>query len=339
MVFRETPITLLKFVFLRLIKYLAIMKKILITGGSGFLGRHLAKKLLAGGNELILGSRNNGNNLMAELRTGCRVVPMDVTNEKSLRDVLTEFRPDTIIHAAATKYVDVSEKNPFECIEVNVVGSQNIARLAMEFGIDNVIGISTDKAAPPVGNIYGHSKAMMERLFSALNGRTRTKFMCVRFGNIAWSTGSVFPIWERMSLVDKKVGTTGPQMRRFFFTVYDASDLVITGLNNIEKFQGGILSLKMKAARIEDILKVWSKAYQVPYEKIAERPGDKNDEVLIGAIELPFVEQVLLEDNEYFFINFYLKREPTLMAEVSSANVDKLSEQEIFKLIESKPEL
>src|ERR1044072_2938636 len=118
------------------------MKKILITGGSGFLGRHLAAKLKQK-NRILLAARNNANNMMAELKTGCPVVPMDITNEKSIRDVLNEFKPDTIIHAAATKFVDISEKNPFECIDVNVVGSQNIARQAIECGIENVVGIST----------------------------------------------------------------------------------------------------------------------------------------------------------------------------------------------------
>jgi UDP-N-acetylglucosamine 4,6-dehydratase len=314
-------------------------RRILITGGSGFLGQHLAIKLLRAGEEVVLGSRNNGNNLIAELRTGCRVVPLDITNEKSVRDVIIEFKPDTIIHAAATKYVDISEKNPIECIEVNVLGSQIIARLAIEFGISSVVGISTDKAAPPVGNIYGHSKAIMERLFSSLSGRTKTKFVCVRFGNIAWSTGSVFPLWERMTLKDKKVGTTGPQMRRFFFSVNEAADLVITAMNNIERFQGGILSLRMKSAQIQDILNVWSRIFKVPFENVAERPGDKNDEVLIGAIELPFVEQIDIEGKGYFFINFYKKVKQTLPEEISSANADRLSEEEIVKLIESKPEL
>jgi UDP-glucose 4-epimerase len=314
------------------------MKKILITGGSGFLGRHLAQRLKSEYN-VLLGSRNNGNNMLAEIKTGCTVVPLDITNEKSIRDVLNEFRPDTIIHAAATKFVDISEKNPFECIDVNIIGSENIARQAIECGIENVVGISTDKAAPPVGNIYGHSKAVMERLFSSLNGRTKTKFLCVRFGNIAWSTGSVFPIWERMALVDKKIGTTGPHMRRFFFTVYDAADLVITAANNIDRFQGGILSLKMKSAQVEDILKVWSKNFDVPYEKIGERPGDKLDEVLIGKIELPHVQSIEINGKPYYHINFYQKYENDLTDEISSSNADRLTDEELLHLIINKPEI
>lgn len=314
------------------------MKRILITGGSGFLGRHLAVQLNKD-NKVLLGARNNANNMMAEIKTACPVVPLDITNEKSIRDVLNEFKPDTIIHAAATKYVDISEKNPFECIDVNVIGSENIARQAIECGIENVIGVSTDKAAPPVGNIYGHSKAIMERLYSALSGRTRTKFICVRFGNIAWSTGSVFPIWERMGNVDKKIRTTGPHMRRFFFTVNDAADLVITAMDHIQEYHGGILSLKMKSAQIENILKVWSKHFRIPYEKIGERPGDKLDEVLIGKIEIPHVKQIELNGRAFYYINFYDKYQNDLVDEVSSANTERLSEEDIFKLITTKPEL
>lgn len=302
------------------------------------MGRHLAVKL-SKDNKVLLGGRNNANNMMAEIKTGCPVVPLDITNEKSIRDVLNEFRPDTIIHAAATKYVDISEKNPFECIDVNVIGSENIARQAIECGIENVIGVSTDKAAPPVGNIYGHSKAVMERLYSALSGRTKTKFICVRFGNIAWSTGSVFPIWERMGGIDKKIGTTGPHMRRFFFTVNDAADLVIIAMNNIKEYHGGILSLKMKSAQIEEILKVWSKHFNIPYEKIGERPGDKLDEVLIGKIELPHVKEIELDGRKFYYINFYDKYQNDLTGEVSSANAERLSEQEMFELITTKPEL
>ena len=128
-------------------------------------------------------------------------------------------------------------------------------------------------------------------------------------------------------------------MRRFFFTVDDAADLVITSMNNIEQYHGGILSLKMKAAQIEDILKVWSRHFNIPYEKIGERPGDKLDEVLIGKIELPHVQPVSIEGRDYYYINFYRKFENDLQDEVSSANAEKLSEKEMLDLITTKPDL
>ena len=83
---------------------------------------------------------------------------------------------------------------------MNILGSTNIARASIEKGVHTVIGISTDKAAPPVPNIYGSSKAIMERMFCSLDYSNDTNFSCVRFGNIAWSTGSVFPIWKKMML-------------------------------------------------------------------------------------------------------------------------------------------
>ena len=103
------------------------MKTILITGGSGFLGQNLALQLKKDYN-VVLASRNNKRNLMAQNITGCSVVPMDVSQIESVRDAVSEISPDIIIHAAATKFVDLSEKFPMECIDINVVGSQNVAR-------------------------------------------------------------------------------------------------------------------------------------------------------------------------------------------------------------------
>jgi UDP-N-acetylglucosamine 4,6-dehydratase/5-epimerase len=316
------------------------MKKstILITGGSGFLGRHIAVKLKDQYN-VVLGGRNNGNNQLAQVKTGCKVVPLDITNEKSMADVLNEYRPETIIHAAATKFVDISEEFPMECIDVNVMGSQIIARVAIEKGIKNVIGVSTDKAAPPVGNIYGHSKAIMERMYSSLDGKSDTRFICTRFGNITWSTGSAFPIWKRMTEVDRIIGSTGPGMRRFFFSVDEAADLVIEAMDQIDELHGGILSLKMKAAQVSDILDVWSKEYDVAWKQIEGRAGDKNDEVLIGKIELPNTKEMMINGKPHFYVNFKQKFENTLQDEVSSANAERLNVDEIRHLITALPKL
>ena len=192
------------------------MKRLLITGGSGFLGKELAKKLKKN-YEIILASRNNGLNQEAEAITGCKTIPMDITNKDSVYDGFNAFKPEIVIHAGATKYVNISEEQPLECIDVNILGSTNIARASIEKGVHTVIGISTDKAAPPVTHIYGNSKAIMERMFCSLDYSNDTNFSCVRFGNIAWSTGSVFPIWKRMMLDEGLIKSTGPHMKRFFF--------------------------------------------------------------------------------------------------------------------------
>lgn len=316
------------------------MKKdtVLITGGSGFLGRNLAIKLKDRYN-VVLGARNNGNNQLAQVKTGCKVAPLDITSSQSIYDVLNEYKPDIIIHAAATKFVDISEEYPMECIDVNIVGSQLLARIAIEKGIKAVIGVSTDKAAPPVGNIYGHSKAVMERMFCALDSKSNTRFVCTRFGNIAWSTGSVFPIWKRMTEVDGTIGSTGPHMRRFFFSVEEAADLVICAMDHIDQFRGGILSLRMKSAMVSDFLDVWSKVYKVEWKQIEGRPGDKVDEVLIGGIEIPNTKELEIEGKPYYYINYRQKFDNDLKEEYSSHNAERLSAEEIEQIITVLPKI
>src|SRR5438128_9308535 len=100
----------------------------LITGGTGFLGRHLGLAL-KNDYEVVLAGRNNSFNQSAQRFSGCAVVPLDVTNIESVRDVFVETKPQVVIHAAATKYVDLSEVYPMERIDVNVLGSQNVARV------------------------------------------------------------------------------------------------------------------------------------------------------------------------------------------------------------------
>ena len=106
--------------------------KILITGGNGFLGKRLGKALKSKGHEVILASRNNKQNLTSKEFTGCDFYPLDITNIESIRDAVLDFQPNVVIHAAATKFVDLAEKIPNEAIDINVIGSQNIARVAIE---------------------------------------------------------------------------------------------------------------------------------------------------------------------------------------------------------------
>jgi UDP-N-acetylglucosamine 4,6-dehydratase/5-epimerase len=309
---------------------------ILITGGTGFLGKRLALKL-KDRYRIILTGRNNKQNLSAKKFTGCEMAPMDVSNIESVRDAFREFKPHVVIHAAATKFVDLAEKFPMECVDINVVGSQNVARVAMEMGVKKVIGISTDKAAPPVRNTYGLSKALMERVYCSLNDKSETKFTCVRYGNVAWSTGSVFPIWKKMLEETGVIGTTGPEMRRFFFTVDEAVNLVITALNHMDEVQGKVLSRKMKAARIEDILQVWTREKGGRYEKIEGRPGERDDEFLIGDLELPYTEEVVYDGILHYLISFNEKVARPVSFGLSSANTDKLTDAEILAIINNPP--
>jgi FlaA1/EpsC-like NDP-sugar epimerase len=310
---------------------------ILITGGTGFLGKRLALAL-KNSHRVVLTGRNNKNNQKAKEFTGCETAPMDVASIESVRDGVAEFKPDIIIHAAATKFVDLSEKFPMECIDVNVTGSQNVARVAVERGVKIVVGISTDKASPPVRNTYGLSKAIMERLFCSMDGKCATRFACVRYGNVAWSTGSVLPIWKRMHEKDGIIGTTGPQMRRFFFTVDEAVKLVMTALENIETIHGKVLSRKMKAAKIQDILDLWVRAKGGRWQVIEGRPGERNDEYLIGDLELPHTEEVTFDGIPHYVISFNEKAAKPVSIGLSSANTERLGDEEILSLINHPPQ-
>jgi FlaA1/EpsC-like NDP-sugar epimerase len=306
--------------------------KILITGGTGFLGINLARKLKKK-YKVFLGARNNKQNFEASKKTGCEVIPLDVTNINSIKDAINYSEANIIIHAAATKFVDLSEKYPFETIDTNVIGSTNIARVAIDKKIQTVIGISTDKASPPVKNIYGLSKTMMEKVFISADKNHKTDFACVRYGNVAWSTGSVLPIWNEMFKKDKLIYSTGPYMRRFFFTVDEAVKLVITALDNIKLFKGKILSREMKSAMMIDILKTWIKIYGGKYKLISNRSGDRNDEYLIGEAELEFTKKIKIGGVIHYVIDFDKKVKTPLKKIISSSNSKRLSQKDIEFLI------
>jgi UDP-N-acetylglucosamine 4,6-dehydratase/5-epimerase len=312
-------------------------KTILITGGTGFLGRNLAVALRDEYN-VVLGARNNKQNLIAREMTRCTVLPMDVTNIESVRDIFLETRPHIIIHAAATKFVDLAERLPMECIDVNVLGSQNIARVAMEKNAEIVIGISTDKASPPIRNTYGLSKALMERMFCAVDSKTDARFSCVRYGNVAWSTGSVLPIWRKMHAENGVIRSTGPEMRRFFFSVDEAVNLVQTAIDNIDAIRGKVLSRKMKAAQIQDLLTLWTEHKGGQWERMEGRPGERTDEFLIGDIELPYTCEIEFGGVQHYVIAFNEKAICPVKVGLSSANAPRLTTLEMLNLINSPVE-
>jgi UDP-N-acetylglucosamine 4,6-dehydratase len=315
---------------------LASKKTVLITGGTGYLGKRLAVQLKSD-YQVVLGGRDNKRNLMAQKFSGCAVVPMDVANIESLRDAVISTRPHIIIHAAATKFVDLAEKEPMECVDVNVVGSQNVARVAVDKDVETVIGISTDKASPPIRNTYGLSKALMERLFCSMDGKTDTRFVCVRYGNVAWSTGSVFPIWKAMHATSGVIGTTGPEMRRFFFTVDEAVRLVVTALDHVNELRGKVLSRQMKAARIADVLRIWIEKKGGRWEQIEGRPGERDDEYLIGELELPYTSEIAYAGLAHYAISFNQRAVRPVAVGLSSANAERLTDEEILHIIDNPP--
>ena len=312
------------------------MSTILITGGTGFLGRHLGQHFRER-HRVVLGARNNAQNALAAKLTGCEALPLDVTNIESIRDVFAEIRPDIVIHAAATKYVDLSEKYPMECLDVNVDGSKNVVRVSIETGVDTLIGMSTDKAAPPVANTYGLTKALMERVFCAMDGKSATKVACVRHGNIAWSTGSFLPIWKKMYEADGVIRSTGPDMTRYLSTVSEAVELVATATDNIDELKGSVLSREMKSVKIRNMLETWMSHIGGSWRQIEGRPGERSDEFLMGEPELAYTKRAPINETIHYVTRFDRPVSDPLPNIRCSRDAEHLSEDEMWSIIQDAP--
>ena len=312
------------------------MSTILITGGSGYLGRCLASKLRDRG-RVVIGARNQANLQWAAQTTKVDSVPLNVSDIESVRDAVTDISPNILIHAAASKFVDLAENQSMECVDVNVVGSQNVARVAISSDIEFVIGVSTDKAAPPTSNIYGLTKALMERMFISLDKRGETRFSCVRGGNITWSTGSVLPIWKEMLRTNNLIESTGPDMSRFFFSVEEAANLVITALDNKKISAGRILTQQMRATKIRRILDIWTQRCSAEWREIEPRPGDQQDQLLIGSSELPATEMTHINGIAHYLITPNMTHEKPVEKVVSASNSPQLTDEEIEKILDDEP--
>lgn len=313
------------------------MKNILITGGSGFLGKNLSHYLNKKKKyNIFLCSRNIDNLRTASKQTNSNFYPLDINSTDSIHDAFNKIKPHIVIHLAATKYVDLAERFPEECIQTNVFGSINIMRSCKIFKISKLLVISTDKAANPDANIYSKSKSLMEDALIASQSRN-FKVSCLRFGNLCWSTGSVFNLWEEMSKNTGLVLSTGPEMRRYFIHVDQACEFINFVLENFNKCNGLILTEDMKSAKVRDILDVWCDLYKVKWKKINSRKGDKLDEYLISPNEMNKSFKMKIKKNEFIALNKNSKSKKPLIKKYNSKNAKKLNKKEIKDLILNKP--
>jgi UDP-N-acetylglucosamine 4,6-dehydratase (inverting) len=189
---------------------------------------------------------------------------------------------DIVVHAAAMKQVPACEYNPFEAIQTNVIGVQNVVDAAIDAGVERVVALSTDKAVNPV-NLYGATKLCAEKIVvqgNAYAARSRTRLSCVRYGNVVGSRGSVVPLFRRQR-EEGRLTVTDPRMTRFWITLEEAVDLVVFALN--EGSGGEVFVPKIPSIRITDLAEAMAPG--TPVETIGIRPGEKIHELLLTADE------------------------------------------------------
>lgn len=280
-------------------------KKILITGGTGSLGTALTKYLLKTNVQTIrIFSRDELKqvNMKAELSDKrLRFLIGDIRDKDRMYRAVEDI--DIIFHAAALKQVPVAEYNPFEFVKTNVDGAQNVIDACLNREVEQVIAIGTDKAVSP-STTYGASKLLMERLFISANfykGVRKTKFICVRYGNVLGSRGSILPVFINNIMSNKEIPVTDPSMTRFNITMNQAIDLIFRA---VKYGKGGeIFVPKLKAFTVRDmknaVIELIGK--KVKTKQIPVRIGEKYHEVLISKHEL---RNTYESKNDYIVYNF-----------------------------------
>lgn len=263
------------------------IKSILITGGTGSLGKALTAHILAhypSVERLVIYSRDEQKQFVmaqeypADKYPQMRFFIGDVRDKSRLKRAMQGI--DAVIHAAAMKHVHIAEYNPDECIKTNVGGAENVVEACLESNVKNVVALSTDKACAPI-NLYGATKLTSDKLFVAANnvkGWNPIRFSVVRYGNVMGSNGSVIPFF-----INKKKGgvlpITDPNMTRFNISLQGGVDMVMHALEHA--WGGEIFVPKIRSYKLTDVAEAIGPECEKPVVGI--RPGEKIHEEMITA--------------------------------------------------------
>lgn len=283
-------------------------KNILVTGGSGSIGKEIVRKSLSDGASLVRIFSNDENGLYeTELEFSGKNVEYvigDIRNSDTVDSIAKDI--DIIFHTSALKHVDRCELNPFEAVTVNTIGTFNICKAAIKESVSKVINISTDKAVNPIG-VLGATKLLSEKLISAesFHNKSKTIFSSVRFGNVLQTRGSIIPRIENQIKQGGPITLTDKKMKRFFMTKNESVELI---LKAAEYAKGGeTFVLKMPLILLNDLFDVMKEAVAPNYNLnpskiktkiIGIRPGEKITEYLLTDFELEHV----LETRDFFII-------------------------------------
>jgi FlaA1/EpsC-like NDP-sugar epimerase len=277
------------------------MDKVLITGGAGFLGRHLIKELLDKYSDIEVRAISRHENEMVELIVACN-------NDKRLKPIIGDIREvdtvkyaltnvDTAIHLAAMKHIDFCEMYPSEAISTNLMATMNLLKL---FTGGTFIGMSTDKAVEATG-CYGATKLLLERLVLEQAWRNPDRrYMVVRSGNIFGSSGSVIQRWKQQIKQSNKVTVTNLEMTRFYINVNTLVDFII---QIIERGESGKIYIPFqKVARLGDLAKAMMELYgdaKTKKEVKGLREGEKMHERLFSPSQKDVVTDLTTECSEH----------------------------------------
>ncbi len=276
-------------------------KTVVVTGGTGSLGKVLIRSLLSGEKgtpkKIIVFSRDEAkqHDMRIEYQEKGKVTDEiiyrnfeqqlefrigDIRDYQSVCSVLKDA--DIVVNAAALKQVPTCEYFPYEAVSTNVKGAENIVNAIMtnNLNVETVVGVSTDKACKPV-NVMGMSKALQERIFIAANiSISQTRFICVRYGNVLASRGSVIPLFHEQINNGGPVTITTKEMTRFLLPLEKAVDTIYEALKKAQP--GETFVPKVPSTRIVDVAKALIGDRDVETLITGIRPGEKVHEIMVS---------------------------------------------------------
>ena len=260
-------------------------KSVFVSGGTGSFGRKFANILLERYDlaRLVFYSRDELKQFEMQQKVNAPCIRWLIGDVRDRERLIEATRGiDYLVHAAAMKQVTASEYNPMECIRTNIHGAENIVAAALANDVEQVVALSSDKAANPI-NLYGATKLASDKLFIAANnmaGKRRTAFSVVRYGNVAGSRGSVVPFFEKLIAQGAtSLPITDTAMTRFWISLQESVDFV---LRCFRRMHGGeIFVPKLPSIRIVDL--ATAMAPHLPQNLIGIRPGEKLHEILCPA--------------------------------------------------------
>ena len=315
-------------------------KTVLVTGGTGSIGSEIVNQILNFDvDKAIVFSRDEIKHFLVKKRIlddRLETVVGDVKDYRSIQRVFEDNDINLVYHAAAMKHVVICENFPIESAKTNILGTQNVVDLAVKYGVQKLITISTDKSVYPM-NVMGATKLIAERI--TLNAN----YSCVRFGNVANSRGSVIPVFIDNLLNKKPITITDPNVTRFIISISEAVKLVISATNYARG--GDIFILKMRAFKLGDLMDVVLKRI-APTLGISNADvkvnvtgliiGEKLHEDLINNTELDRVYElndmyVIFRDSED--VTKKQKNKKADLREYTSKNVELLSKEEIEEIV------